>query len=533
MGKILYGDFAAPWMGLLESATQTLQGVTLAAYSDPEHAVTRLRTFPGHYDLLVIGPSHPTPVQFVQRIRSVDTEISVIICSPASRLERLQRALGYTPFVGRGVSGCNAESNEAIRTAVENSLELSRKRRQFRTAIKESRKQAGADEGRPYQSNTVLDRLLQHAPVGVVLVDGHRLLLAANRHSQELLGLTESEALGLPLESFFPPSESEIVTKLFESALSAARRPDRVIVRFERHDGQVRIFEATATAVSRAAKSKSVMIILEDVTQREEAKLTLERTNEELEQRVQQRTEELTRSNADLEQFAYVVSHDLHEPLRAVAGFASLLKKRYGDGLDEQGQEFVDITLNGAQRMQQMLRDLLEYSRVGRSDRSFQQVDLNEVLQRALANLAWAIEESKALVSADELPTVYGDATQLLQVFQNLIGNAVKFRGDEPPMIRVTSESLKTAWRIRIADNGIGMKPKYLDRIFVVFQRLHTIDKFEGTGIGLAVCKRIIERHQGEIGVESELGKGSTFWFTLPSANVRQEEVNGAADSDS
>lgn len=525
MGKILYGDFSSPLLERLGASAEPISGNSFAAYSDPEHAVTRLRTFPGHYDLLVIGPNHPTPVQFVQRIRSVDVEISVIICSPASRLDRLQRALGYTPFVGQGVTGCDADSSDSIQFAIESALQLSQQRRQFRSAIQQSREQAGADP-LPYQSNVVLDRLLQHAPVGVVLLDGHRLVMAANRHSQQLLGLTESEALGLPIESFFPESEQDALTQLFNNALDASRQPDPIVVRFSRMGKDERIFEATPAVVSRAAASKSVMIIFEDVTQREQAKLTLERTNEELERRVRQRTEELTRSNADLEQFAYVVSHDLHEPLRAVAGFASLLRKRYGDNLDEQGREFVDITLNGAQRMQKMLRDLLEYSRVGRTERSFQIVDLNEVAQRALANLAWAIEESGAIISLLELPNVFGDATQLLQVLQNLIGNAIKFRGDEPPIIKVRATLNNKKWKVEVVDNGIGMKPKYLERIFVVFQRLHTVDKFEGTGIGLAVCKRIIERHEGTIGVESEPGVGSTFWFTLPKPTTIQARAS-------
>ncbi|MCR9116873.1 MAG: ATP-binding protein [bacterium] len=523
MEKILFGDFNSASQPLLESATEQIADVTLAAYSDPEHAITRLKTFPGHYDLLLIGPQHFTPVQFVQRIRAVDTEISVTIVCPPRRLDRLQRALRYTPFVGQGVSGCSSESTESIQSAVSSSLALSRQRREYRTSIQKTREAAGANTEIFYQSNVVLDRLLQHAPMGVVLVDANRQMLASNRRSQDLLGRTESESLGLPIESFFPNQEQSRVAKLVDSALSAARRPDRITVSFERADGGCRILEATAAAVSRAVQSQSVMIIFEDVTEREEAKIALQQTNEALEMRVQLRTEELTRSNNDLEQFAYVVSHDLHEPLRAVAGFTSLLKSRYSDRLDDEGKEFLEITLGGAKRMQQMLRDLLEYSRVGRSDRSFQEVDMNEVYRRVVGNLAWAIDEAKANVSCTTLPTVTGDPTQLLQLLQNLIGNAIKFGGDEPPKVRVSVAESDGFWRFEIADNGIGMKPQYLERIFVVFQRLHTVDKFAGTGIGLAVCKRIIDRHQGEIGVESKLGEGSTFWFTLPCDAIPSE----------
>jgi light-regulated signal transduction histidine kinase (bacteriophytochrome) len=238
--------------------------------------------------------------------------------------------------------------------------------------------------------------------------------------------------------------------------------------------------------------------------------------NEELEQRVLERTLELKRSNEDLEQFAYVASHDLQEPLRMVNNYVSLLRQRYSSKLDPEAQEFIAFALDGAVRMQQLINDLLAYSRVGRQGREFVPVPCEEALRRALANLKLALADSGAEITHDPLPTVSGDLTLLTQLFQNLIGNALKFRGETP--IRIQVEALRQGpdWQIAVRDNGIGIAPQDFERIFVIFQRLHGRERYPGTGIGLSMCKKIVERHGGRIWLESKLGKGTTFFFTLP-----------------
>ena len=226
--------------------------------------------------------------------------------------------------------------------------------------------------------------------------------------------------------------------------------------------------------------------------------------------------EELVRSNAELEQFAYVASHDLQEPLRAVAGCVELLEKDYRGKFDPGADELLRHAVDGATRMQTMIRDLLAYSRVGTRAQPFVEVDCQTALDLALTNLATAINESGAMITHDPLPSLMADPTQLAQLFQNLIGNGIKFRGGRPPEIHVGAQRQDDGWLFSVRDNGIGIEPQYLDRIFVIFQRLHTRAEYPGTGIGLAICKRIVERHGGRISVESEPGKGSAFIFTIP-----------------
>jgi signal transduction histidine kinase len=254
------------------------------------------------------------------------------------------------------------------------------------------------------------------------------------------------------------------------------------------------------------------------------------------EQALAQKAQELERSNTDLEQFAYVASHDLQEPLRMIASYTQLLERRYREKLDDEAREFMNFAVDGALRMQTLINDLLAYSRVGTRGKPLAKIDASEMLQRALTNLKIAIEESGAQIHSTPLPIVLGDETQLTQLFQNLIGNAIKFRGEKPAVIHVSAELTTVAappdphppatgrkaptpskqWVFAVRDEGIGIEKQYFDRIFVIFQRLHGREEYPGTGIGLAVCKKIVERHGGRIWLESTPGIGSTFFFTIP-----------------
>ncbi|HZE62024.1 MAG TPA: PAS domain S-box protein [Burkholderiales bacterium] len=249
-----------------------------------------------------------------------------------------------------------------------------------------------------------------------------------------------------------------------------------------------------------------------DITARKQQEAELKRAHDDL----AKKAEELQRSNAELEQFAYVASHDLQEPLRMVSSYTQLLGKRYGDKLQGDAQEFMHYIVDGAARMKQLIEDLLAYSRVGTKGKEFKSVPVEAPLRKAITNLRAAIEESSAAVTWDPLPSVDADEMQLAQLFQNLMGNALKFRGSGVPRIHVSAEEQDGEWHLTLADNGIGIEPQYFERIFMLFQRLHTMGEYPGTGIGLAICKKVVERHGGRIWVTSTLGEGSQFHITLP-----------------
>jgi light-regulated signal transduction histidine kinase (bacteriophytochrome) len=253
-----------------------------------------------------------------------------------------------------------------------------------------------------------------------------------------------------------------------------------------------------------AGKVMGVFAAARDITERKRA-----------EEALKEHSAELARSNADLQQFAYVASHDLQEPLRMVASYTQLLAKRYRGKLGADADDFIGYAVDGARRMQTLINDLLAYSRVGTRGKELASTDCEGVLEEVLVNLQTAMEETSAAVTHDPLPMVWADASQLAQVFQNLIGNALKFHGPAPPQIHISAQSNDGDWRFAVWDNGIGIDPQYADRIFVIFQRLHAHAEYPGAGMGLAITKKIVERHGGRIWVESEPGKGSTFYFTI------------------
>ena len=234
------------------------------------------------------------------------------------------------------------------------------------------------------------------------------------------------------------------------------------------------------------------------------------------EEQLRQAAAELESSNAELEQFAYVASHDLQEPLRMVASYTQLLARRYQGKLDADADEFIGFAVDGATRMQALINDLLAYSRVGTRGRAFEPTNAADIVDRVISDLDVATKEAGATITRGPLPVVTGDGVQLGQLFQNLISNAIKFRGERSPEVRIDAERDGLAWRFSVQDNGIGIEPEYAGRIFVIFQRLHTRAQYPGTGIGLAICKKIVERHGGRIWVESRPGEGTTFRFTIP-----------------
>lgn len=306
------------------------------------------------------------------------------------------------------------------------------------------------------------------------------------------------------------PDDRDLVNKSVNEAVSE-NKPYSIDHRVVLPDGTERIVhEQAAVTFDETGKPVRMAGIVQDITDR---KMT--------EDLIKRQAQELARSNAELQKFAYVASHDLQEPLRTISSFTQLLARRYKDKLDSDADEFISFIVDGAKRMQRLINDLLAYSRVGTAGKAFEAADFEALLGNVLANLNEAIGEGNAVVTHDPLPTIIADPTQMEQLFQNLISNAIKFRGEEPPKVHISAEKRDSECLFSVKDNGIGIAPDYFDRIFIIFQRLHGKDDYSGTGIGLAVCKKIVERHGGRIWVESEKGKGSTFYFTIPVKNDR------------
>ena len=327
-----------------------------------------------------------------------------------------------------------------------------------------------------------------------------------NRRLCEILERSEAELIGRSVKDISHPLDRDLT----DDKRGRVRQGELEVAHFEkrylRPDGHT-VWVDLAVALARSAAGTPLyeIAVFDDITERKNAEAALQEAHEELK-----------RSNSELEQFAYVASHDLQEPLRMVSSYTQLIDRRYGDRLDGDAREFMHYVVDGAARMKQLIEDLLAYSRVGTKGKEFREIEVEAALKRAVTNLRAAIEESGAAVTWDPLPKVSGDDLQLAQLFQNLIGNALKFRGRSVPRIHVSVAEKEGEWEIAVADNGIGIEPQYFERIFMVFQRLHTQADYPGTGIGLAICKKVVERHGGRIWVDSRPGEGSRFHFTLP-----------------
>jgi PAS domain S-box-containing protein len=368
----------------------------------------------------------------------------------------------------------------------------------------------------------------------VIAADFDGNVIAYNEGARQIYGYAPDEVSGRRnIESFFPPDFVE--AGHFQQAVDVLLATGRfayegVKVRKEGTHFPARVL-FTLTK-DRSGKVVGFVEIVEDLTERRQAEEDLRShrdrlatANEVLQAEIAERERaedglrqtavELARSNKDLEQFAYVASHDLQEPLRMVSLHIQLLQRRYQARLDEQADKYILRAVEGSRQMQTLIKDLLAYARVGTRGKELVPVDCEVVFNQAVTHLAAAVRESGAEVTHTALPSVRGDNTQLVQLFQNLIGNALKFRTERTPRVHVEAQPEGTYWRFSVRDNGIGMDQRYHDRLFVIFQRLHTKAEYPGTGIGLAICKKIVERHRGRIWVESEPGKGTVFFFTL------------------
>jgi hypothetical protein len=371
------------------------------------------------------------------------------------------------------------------------------------------------------QSENAFRQTVMNAPMpSVVLPDTGEIMLA-NRAWTDLSGYDTAEASTIQSwaeKALVENKEAFLATFEDVRAIRGMGRMSEGQFHIRTKTGESRIWEFFASKLGKMPDRRRLFIIMAiDVTDRTRA--------EEL---LRAKSDELQRSNRELEQFAYIASHDLQEPLRTVGSFTQLLARKARGKLDPEADEFMDFIVDGAKRAQRLINDLLQYSRVGMRGKQFVEVDCNEVMKDALANLYSAITENQADVRVEPLPKLRGDPTQLPQLFQNLVGNAIKFKKPgEKPRVDVSAKRVNSDWEFTVADNGIGIAPQFFDRIFAIFQRLHRAEEYPGTGIGLAVCKRIVERHGGRIWVESEPGHGARFKFTIPAHAEAPRAISG------
>ena len=354
--------------------------------------------------------------------------------------------------------------------------------------------------------------VVETANDAIISIDGVGSVVHWNKAAEDIFGYSAQEAVGKSLSLMMPERFREAhEIALHRMASSSGSRPSRRTVEVAGLKKEGKEFPAElSVATWETREGKFFTGILRDITPRKRAQEALQSTLAELE-----------RSNAELQQFAYVASHDLQEPLRMISSYVQLLERRYRNRLDQDADDFITYAVDGSKRMQRLINGLLLYSRVGTHGRPFELIDCETVLDKTLANLRMLLTESGAQVTHDPLPTLKGDSTQLLRLFQNLIDNACKFRDDDVPQIHVSARLERSQWLFSVSDNGIGIDPEYADRIFIIFQRLHSREEFPGTGLGLAICKKIVERHGGRIWVDFGNHKGATFCFTIPEREAK------------
>jgi len=379
-------------------------------------------------------------------------------------------------------------------------------RREIEKGLEKARKELAATKISEDAAREYAESIINTVREPLIALDQDLRVVSASRSFYEVFKVTPKETVGqliydLGNKQWNIPKLRE----LLETILPEKATFDNYEVEHEFSTIGSRIMLLNARQIKRVwGKERIILLAIEDITERKK-----------LEQQINQYSKELERSNGELSNFGSIVAHDLGAPLRAVSGFAGLLQKRYKEKLDAEADEYISHIVEGTGRMQHLIKDLLEYARVGTSSKPLVQVDVNIIIEKALANLMFEITESRAVITADTLPTVSADDTRLIQLFQNLVGNAIKYRSNTPH-IHISAERKDGEWLFRISDNGIGIEPRQFERIFQIFQRLHTREEYSGTGIGLAICKKIVERLGGRIWVESKPGEGSTFFFTLP-----------------
>ncbi len=362
----------------------------------------------------------------------------------------------------------------------------------------------GSDVPKVYtleSADTVYRKLIEEMGEGVVTLTNTDTIFYANAQLASMLQVPLDKIIGLKFNDFILSEDLGIYWAIFENGLKTKSKGE---INIKSVDG---VILPVHISVNTSKDFNGVYVVITDLSEQKHR----EELNESL--------IKLERSNAELQQFAYVASHDLREPLRMITSFLQLLERRYKDQLDDDANEFIGFAVDGAKRLDDMIKDILEYSKVTNKTLEYKQVNVEHVLEETIASLKMQIDGNNAIITHDPLPNIYADEKLLIQLFQNLISNAIKYHGKETPYIHIYVQKEENNYRFEVKDNGIGISPEHLKQIFTIFKRLHTNEEYEGTGIGLAIAEKIIQQFKGTIWAESELGKGSTFYFTIPIKN--------------
>ncbi|MBN1178384.1 MAG: response regulator [Anaerolineae bacterium] len=427
----------------------------------------------------------------LKAIRSGDPEAEVILVTGHGDVDTAVEALrlGASDFLAKPVE--------------QSALDIALRRAQDRIRLKRSLRRAQA----ALQASEAHYRAITEAAVvGVGITDVEENLTFVNQAFADMLGYERTEMWFMNLAQLTTPEEFVRYRQETQSWMAGLRSQYETVMR--RRDGSMLHVLVSAAPITDAEGEMRILAVISDITDLKNAERERERYAAELE-----------RSNKELQQFAYIASHDLREPLRMVSGFVDLLARRYRGRLDDEADEFIAYIVDGVARMQRLISDLLAYSRAGKRDDRLALSDCNALVEQALLNLHAVVAESEAVVTHDPLPTLVVDPSQIVQVFQNLISNGIKFQPPqpvEPPRVHISAEQGGGIWTFSVQDNGIGIAPEDIERVFEVFERLHTQEEYPGTGIGLSICKKVAENHGGRIWATSELGRGSTFFFTIP-----------------
>lgn len=462
-------------------------------------------------DIVVVDRPGSSAIYVAKRLAESSSRTQLVFLLEPLELPSFQWAVALNPGLGSPLALDASAPATQIATALREAHEVFQYQASMRSAVEninfevKSRNDAAlANVSRQRASDRYLANLLAQIPDPIVSTDLSGAIVSWNDAAAAIFGLSIDAVLGRAFEGFFAPDTSARLRALFEHA-ATQRETKHDELTLSVHGAELHFDTLFARTVDATGQPEGVLIILRDITDLRVAQTQLEA-----------QTRELERSNADLAQFAYVAAHDLKEPLRTVGSYSQLLVRRFAASEDSDSSEFVGYITRGVQRMNNLLDDLLDYSRLGGMELTYAPTPVEKVVRQAVENVGAALSENQVEIIWAPLPALDADANQLVRVFQNLISNAIKFRRDVPPRIHISAQRNGEEWLFAVNDNGIGIEAQYFDYIFVPFKRLHTQENHPGSGVGLAICKKIIERHGGSMWLESVVGAGTTFYFSLP-----------------